>query len=203
MPLYKDFSDANAQIYIWKYDESERLNADELLEEENYAKIQGYHPKKVLETLMVRKILKAYFPGYKILYNDREPYLYPGDFEISITHSFPYAALAVSNNKIGIDLEAINPKVLKIKNKFVKEEEALFIPKEKETDFLIMIWSVKESLYKIHHSNYHSLKQHYEVKPFDLSMLDNISCRVHDDCFSDEYTARIEIFDGYCFCVVD
>lgn len=203
MPLYRDFSDHQATILLWKYDEDEELDAAYLLEEENYEKIKEYHPTKLKEVLLVRKILKSVLPDYKILYNERIPYLYPRDFEISVTHSFPYAGLAISKNKIGIDIEPFNPKITRIKHKFLQEEESLFIDKDKEVAYLTVIWSLKESLYKIHHSNYWSLKKHYEVKPFLLDFPFGIKCRVHDANVSDLFSARVEFFENYCFTVVD
>lgn len=203
MPLYRDFSDDNATILMWKYDENEELDPEFLLEKENYGKTKDYHPTKLKELLLIRKILKSVLPEHKILYEDRMPYLEPRDFEISITHSFPYAALAISKNKVGIDIEPFNPKILKIQHKFLNEDEAGFIEKNKEITYLTVIWSLKESLYKIHHSKYWSLKKHYEVKPFSLDFPFGIMCRVHDDTVSDLFKARVEFFDNYCFTVVD
>ncbi|ACU07023.1 Siderophore (Surfactin) biosynthesis regulatory protein [Flavobacteriaceae bacterium 3519-10] len=203
MPLYRDFSDDNATILMWKYDENEELDSEFLLEKENYDKIKDYHPTKLKELLLVRKILKSVLPEHKILYNGRMPYLEPRDYEISITHSFPYAALAISKHKVGIDIEPFNPKILKIQHKFLKDEEAGFIEENKETAYLTVIWSLKESLYKIHHSKYWSLKKHYEVKPFSLDFPFNIMCRVHDEKVSDLFKARVEFFENYCFTVVD
>ncbi|WP_292008377.1 4'-phosphopantetheinyl transferase superfamily protein [Chryseobacterium sp.] len=203
MPLYRDFSDDNAIILVWKYDESEELNVDELLEPENAEKVKDYHPKKLLEVLMVRKLLKNLKPDSKILYKEREPYLSPKDAEISITHSFPFAAIAVSENKIGIDLEKFNPKILRVIDKFIYEKERHFIPFDREVAFYTIIWSVKESMYKIHHSKYWSLKKNYEVKPFELKHLQKIKCRVYDHQFSDEFKARVEFFDDYCFTIVE
>lgn len=203
MPLYRDFSDHQATILLWKYDEHEELDAAFLLEEENYEKIKEYHPTKLKEVLMVRKILKSVLPDYKILYSERIPYLFPRDFEISVTHSFPFAGLAISKNKIGIDIEPFNPKISRIQHKFLQEGESHFIEKDKEIAYLTVIWSLKESLYKIHHSNYWSLKKHYEVKPFSLDFPFNIKCRVHDEHVSDLFSARVEFFENYCFTVVD
>ena len=45
MPLYQNFSDNKAVVWVWKYDESEELNPQELLEPENYEKVTHYHPK--------------------------------------------------------------------------------------------------------------------------------------------------------------
>ena len=203
MPLHRDFSDQNATILLWKYDENEELNEEFLLEKEDYEKIKDYHPTKLKEHLLVRKILKSVLPHHKILYKEREPFLYPKDFEISITHSFPFAALAISKNKVGIDIEPFNQKILRIKDKFLFPEEAEFIEKSREVAYLTVIWSLKESLYKIHHSNYWSLKKHYEVKPFDLDFPYGIRCRVHDEKVSDLFKARVEFFDNYCLTIVD
>lgn len=203
MPLYRDFSDDKATILLWKYEENEVLDPQILLEKENYDKIKDYHPTKLKEVLLVRKILKSVLPHHKILYNDRIPYLSPNDYEISVTHSFPYAALAISKNKIGIDMEPFNPKIERIRHKFLQEEESNFIETGKEIPYLTVIWSLKESLYKIHHSNYWSLKKHYEVKPFRLDFPFNILCRVHDEKVSDPYKARVEFFENYCFTIVD
>ncbi|MGV8914503.1 MAG: 4'-phosphopantetheinyl transferase family protein [Kaistella sp.] len=203
MPLYRDFSDDAATIHLWKYEETDELDPEVLLEKENFEKVKNYHPTKLKELLLVRKILKSVLPDYKILYNGREPILSPRDFEISITHSFPYAALAISKNKVGIDIEPFNPKISRIQHKFVMESETDFIEKNKETAYLTIIWSLKESLYKIHHSKYWSLKKHYEVKPFKLDFPYQIMCRVHDERVSDLFTARVEFFENYCFTIVD
>lgn len=202
MPLYRNIVYGNSEIIIWKYDETENFD-DLVLSENDLAKIQNYHPKKKAEFLMVRRILSEKLHGNKILYKeDGEPFLKPKDREISISHSFPYVALALSRQKVGVDLEAFKEKIINIKDKFIRQEEQLFIPKHREVEYLTIIWSVKEALYKIHHSNYWSLKKHYEVRPFLLEDLSEISCRVHDEDFSDEFTARAEIFDGYCLTLV-
>lgn len=203
MPLYRDFSDDNATILLWKYDEQEDLNPELLLEKENLEKVKDYHPTKLKETLLIRKLLKSILPNHQILYEGRQPYLWPKDYEISVTHSFPFAALAVSKNKVGIDIEPFNKKIERIRHKFLLEEESGFIEEGKETAYLTVIWSLKESLYKIHHSNYWSLKKHYEVKPFRLDFPFNIRCRVHDENVSDLYKARVEFFENYCFTIVD
>ncbi len=203
MSYYRDFSNIKARILLWKHEENEVFDTQKLIEEENRERIVSYHPKKLLETLMVRQILHDELPGRKILYNQRQPFLMPRDFEISITNSYPFAALAISKQQIGIDIERFNPKFLKLQDKFVYPSERTFIPKDKEVEYLTIIWSVKESMYKIHHSKYWSLKKHYEVFPFQLENLHSIRCRVYDEHSSDEFYARVEFFDDFVFSVVD
>ena len=68
MPFYHDYSDENAVILYWKYSDDDEFNAEELIEPENLEKAKDYHPKKLLEHLMVRKMLKMLLPEHKILY---------------------------------------------------------------------------------------------------------------------------------------
>ncbi len=203
MPLYKDLSDDVAKILIWEFDKDEQLNADALLEPENQTKILGYHPNKIAEFLMVRKMLKILLPNHKIMYRENgEPYLFPQDFHISISHSYPLAALAISKKKIGIDLEKRKEKIRYIRHKFVLHED-VFIDNNEEVDFLTAIWCVKEALYKIHHSKHWSLKKHYDVLPFDLQEEFIVKARVYDLENEDFYKAKINFFDNYCVAVVD
>lgn len=203
MPLYRDFSNDDTTIWLWKYDASETLDEAELLEVENFEKVKNYHPQKKIEVLMVRQMLQKLKPNTKILYHERQPYLSPEDgVQISITHSFPFAAIALSSKKIGIDIERFKEKIRRVQDKFLFEEEAVFIPKNDDIKFLTIIWSLKESLYKLHHSKYWSLKRHYTIAPFHLEGLREVKCVVHDQYFRDEYKARVEFFDDYCFTVV-
>lgn len=203
MPLYKDFSDDKAAILLWKFDENEELDPDFLLEKENQHKILGYHPNKVAEVLMVRKMLKSLHPQHKILYRENgEPYLFPQDFHISVSHSFPLAALAISKKKIGIDLEKRKDKIRKIRHKFIQHED-LFIDNTLEVDYLTAIWCVKEALYKIHHSKHWSLKKHYDVLPFELKETFTAKSRVYDLENEDFFQAKVSFFEDYCLVIVD
>lgn len=202
MPLYKDFSDDKVKILIWKFDENEHLDINTLLETENYNRVKDYHPKKINEFLMVRKMLLELLPGYKILYKENgEPFLEPNDYNISISHSFPLAAIAISKMKVGIDLELKKEKIKRIRHKFVLHEND-FINNDAEVDFLTAIWSVKESLYKIHHSKYWSLKKHYDIQSFEPSENFNVKARVYDQNFEDVFEVKVRRLGDYYFSVV-
>lgn len=205
MPFYKDYSDENATILYWKYSEEDHFEIDELIEPENLEKAKDYHPKKLIEHLMVRKLLKMVLPDRKILYKTAgEPYLWPPAAQISITHSFPFAALAISKNRIGIDLEKVNDKILRIKKKFLHPNEIAWTEgKQNEVELITIIWVIKESLYKVHLSKYWSLKDYYEVSPFDVNNLGEVKCRVFDDFFSHEFTARVSKVEDFYFAIVE
>lgn len=205
MPFYHDYSDENAVILYWKYGEEDDFDVEKLIEPENLEKAKDYHPKKLLEHLMVRKMLKMTLPDHKILYKTiGEPYLWPDSAYISITHSFPFAALAISKNRVGIDLEKVNEKILRIKHKFLHESEFAWTQgKENEVELLTIIWVIKESLYKVHQSKYWSLKDYYQVFPFDINDLSEIKCRVFNDFFSHDFSARVFKIEDFYFGIVE
>lgn len=204
MPFYQDFTDEHATILFWKYDEEDRFNHEELIETENFAKIENYHPKKLKEYLMIRQMLKMLMPEHKILYKTiGQPYLFPKDAFISITHSFPFASLAISEKRVGIDLERIMPKILRIKHKFLHPTEKSWTENENEVEMITVIWVIKEALYKLHPCKYWSLKDHYEVEPFDLNDLSEIKCRVFDDTFEDHYIARVTRIEDFFFAIIE
>lgn len=204
MPFFQDYSDENAVILFWKYDESDIFDVKNLIEPENVEKVAHFHPKKLIEHLMIRQMLKMVLPDHKILYKTiGQPYLMPKDAYISITHSFPFASLAISKNRVGIDLERIMPKILRVKHKFLHENELKWTQNEQEVAYLTVIWVIKEALYKLHPSKYWSLKNHYEVEPFDLSHLDQIKCRVFDENFEDCYVARVYKIEDFYFAIIE
>lgn len=205
MPFYHDYSDENAVILYWKYGEEDNFNVDELIEPENLERAKDYHPKKLIEHLMVRQMLKMLLPEHKIMYKTiGEPYLWPNTAQISITHSFPFASLAVSKNRVGIDLEKVNSKILRIKHKFLHESEQVWTQdKENEVELLTIIWVIKESLYKVHPSKYWSLKDHYQIDPFNMEDLSEIKCRVFDDFFSHDFTAKVFKIEEFYFAIVE
>lgn len=204
MPFYQDFTDENATILFWKFNEDDKFSITELLQPEELHKVENFHPKKKTEFLMIRQMLKEKFPQYKILYKSiGQPYLEPKDAFISITHSFPYAALAVSKKRVGIDIERIMPKIIRIKHKFLHPSEVSWTENENEEEFLTVIWVIKEALYKLHPSKFWSLKKHYEVQKFSLDALSEIKCRVFDSDFEDCYTAKVSRIDDYYFAVIE
>ncbi|MDO5615083.1 MAG: 4'-phosphopantetheinyl transferase superfamily protein [Cruoricaptor ignavus] len=204
MPFYKDFTDKDATILFWKYDDADSFDFDALVEPENLEKVKNYHPKKLKEYLMIRQMLKMLMPNHKILYRTiGQPYLFPKDAFIAITHSFPFASLAVSKKRVGIDLERVMPKILRIKHKFLHPSEIAWTENENEVELLTIIWVIKESLYKLHPSKYWSLKKHYEVQPFDLKDLSQIKCRVFDEEFEDRYTARVTKIEDFYFAIIE
>ena len=149
MPFLKDFIiNHNTKIKLWK------LNLGELdyfeLDEYDSNLIKSKKNELVREQfLAVRKTLQLEDPSYKIRYDESgKPYI-NSDLNISISHSKFMAAIVFSeHNKAGIDIEHKENKIVNVQNKFLNDSEKLENEYQSNVDYLTMIWTAKESIYK-------------------------------------------------------
>ena len=171
MPLYKTITpNSQTAVKIWKITESfDELLQTFMLQPESLERVMGM--KSELHQrgfLSVRHLLAAF--GYEdadLFYDENgKPHLKNGK-HISITHSFNFSAVIVSNSIIGIDIEKQRDKISIIAHKFV-DYEFDYLDRN-EADYvkrLTIIWCVKESLYKLFAIPGLSFKKHCLVIPF-------------------------------------
>lgn len=170
MPLYKTITpNSQTTVKIWKITESfDDLMQVVKLKPKSLERVLGmkseWHQRGFLS---VRCLLKLF--GYEdvdLSYDENgKPYLKDGK-HISITHSFHFSAIIVSDAIIGIDIEKQRSKISIIAHKFVDYEFDYL--DENSPDYvnkLTVIWCVKESLYKLFATPGLSFKQHCLVIP--------------------------------------
>src|SRR5690606_24313272 len=154
MPLYKTLT-ANSQttVKIWKITESyNELISPLTLKNENLQRVQGMKSELHQRGFVSVRHLLAEF-GYTdtdLFYDETgKPHLKDGK-HISITHSFTFSGIIVSDSEVGIDIEKQRKKIGVIAHKFMEYEFQYL--KEDESDYinkLTVIWCIKESLYKL------------------------------------------------------
>ena len=153
MPLFKTINHSpSTQILIWKITEPfSELFEQVTLNETNAIRLNGMksemHQKGFLA---VRKLLQvAGYTDFDMFYeNSGKPNLMD-DHYISVTHSFVFAAIVISVNRCGIDIELQRDKIKTIQRKFLSEKEFEKITPEHEVRNLTTLWAVKESIYKL------------------------------------------------------
>ena len=110
-----------------------------------------------IEWLQVRALLNEIFKQkIEIAYKSNgQPYLrnHP-ESEISISHSKTIVTVALSKGfQIGVDVELIHPRLLKIADRFLNPTEFVYFNSFttiiEKIQFLTIVWSAKEALYKI------------------------------------------------------
>ncbi|MDO9260508.1 MAG: 4'-phosphopantetheinyl transferase superfamily protein [Flavobacteriaceae bacterium] len=172
MPLYKTIkSTQHTQIIVWKIEESlDELYQGISLTQNSINRISNMrseiHQKGYLS---VRQLLKVL--GYQdvdLFYtDDGKPHLKDGK-HISITHSFIFSGIIISDYPVGIDIEMNREKIIKIASKFVADE-CNFFEKDQLVEQLTVVWGAKESLFKMHPDGGLLFKHHLPIEPFKLS----------------------------------
>jgi len=174
MPIYKTIShNSQTSVKIWKITESyDDLLKPLHLKPESLERVLGM--KSELHQrgfLSIRHLLREFgYTDQDLFYdNNGKPHLKDGK-HISITHSFTFSAVIVSDDFVGIDIEKQREKIAVIAHKFIDYEfDYLNLEEENYINALTKIWCVKESLYKLFTTNGLSFKEHCLVIPFSKS----------------------------------
>lgn len=173
MPLYKTITvNPHTKVLIWKIEEPfDQLSEGMSLTTHCRERVDGMKSDLHRRGFMsVRHLLAA--EGYTDfdLYYDAygKPHL-RDDKHISITHSFIFSAIIISDAEVGIDIEMQRSKILKIAQKFTPIEEYRTLANEDAImRKLTMVWGAKESLYKSFARPGVSFLQHIYVEDFSL-----------------------------------
>lgn len=173
MPLYKTINpNSYTSIFVWKIEES----FDELFEN---TPLTERSEKRLLSMkselhqrgfLSVRHLLKeAGYTDFDLYYNGNgKPHLKDGK-HISITHSFTFSALIISDVEVGIDIEKNREKIKIIQHKFVNFERGFIHEDDDYIEQLTVIWGAKESLYKIYPFGGLTFKNDIDINSFQIA----------------------------------
>ena len=124
-------------------------------------------PSRILEWVAVRALLYDMLDRQvPILYRDNgAPYL--PDYEhldISISHTMGYVAVALAEEgEIGIDIEQKGERVMRVKSRFVREDE-----RAETLDQMLLHWSAKETAFKMLNRDKVDFLKHFHIEPFDI-----------------------------------
>lgn len=119
---------------------------------------------KKLEREIVRQIiLKSAKPGFdckdgRVRYSGENMYF-------SVSHKYPYAAVAFSERPTGVDVEKISPKADSVAYRFLSEMEFKLLESFPDRHFAAtLFWTLKECAYKISPTNLYSFTNYYPIQ---------------------------------------
>ncbi len=174
MPLvYQQNINAFTKLGVWHINEEESFFLRRVPLQKNIN-----HPHKRLQHLAGRIILCELFEGFPLeliqIADTRKPFLADEAYHFSISHCGDYAAAIVSKkNRVGVDIEIPQEKILGIGYKFLKpaEQEILTRLTIDPVRLFTMAWSVKEALFKWHGHGNLDFKEHMQID--DCALADN------------------------------
>jgi 4'-phosphopantetheinyl transferase len=173
MPLYKTIKpNAHTIIYVWKIEDSfdELANEIALTEKSQQRLLSMKSELHQRGFLSIRHLLKeAGYTDFDLYYNGNgKPHLTNGK-HISITHSFTFSAIAISEKEVGIDIEKNREKIKIIQHKFVNFESGFIHKGDDYIQQLTVIWGAKESLYKIYPYGGLTFKNDIDINSFQMA----------------------------------
>lgn len=181
MPLYKTIKvNASTNVYIWKIEENIETLISSLKIPKGQTTILTEHCQQRLDSMKselhqrgfmsIRHLLAvAGYTDFDLYYdNQGKPHLHDGRY-ISITHSYTFTAIIISDRPVGIDIEMQRDKILRIAQKFTPIEEYYTLTTaEARVRKLTIVWGAKESLYKLYAQEGLSFLNHIDVADFNV-----------------------------------
>ena len=172
------------KIAIWEISESEEelynmLQLDEK-EQQHFQALSKARQKQWLGSrVLLRTLLQTEQPIELNIDEHRKPFLNNFPFEISISHANHMAAVIIyEGKKVGIDIEKISERILKIKNKFLSTEELKFISSTNELEQLHVCWGAKESLFKLYGKGSLPFIEGIKINAFEYSKTGQVAASI-------------------------
>ncbi|MEM6263708.1 MAG: 4'-phosphopantetheinyl transferase superfamily protein [Bacteroidota bacterium] len=167
---------------LWRIEEDEAFFLERLnLYENERVRLSGIkHPQKRLEWLSSRLCLKQLLQiSYRVESLNQQngkPYLSDNSHHISYSHSRKYSAVIASDRRdVAIDIETLDRRRnLETRFLFMNPYElAYFDDHNRDEHIFFLIWSAKETLFKIIGKRGISLRQHIALNLDQLSLVRN------------------------------
>jgi len=120
--------------------------------------------------LAVRMLLQHLgYTDYDLTYDEAgKPHLSDGK-HISISHSHEFSCICISDELMGIDLEKLKEKTLKIAPRFMEVKHLENLSISEQVVKATVIWGVKESIFKIKNEKGISFPEHIFEDEFCLN----------------------------------
>ena len=173
MPLEKlEYQGEERSWGIWRISESELALLDQVRDYESIPETIT-HAEKRLEFIagrvLARNLLEALGKPFQGVTKDvyGKPFFKQNTYQLSLSHSYPYvAALTDKRKSVGIDLEQVKQKLLKIGPRVLNASEL----EDAGTDEVkhCIYWCAKEALIKIYGKKDLVFSEHLLISPFKL-----------------------------------
>lgn len=193
--------DSSSALAIKIIEDTECIPPDFLSFREKLAYANISHDEKRKEWTTARLAIKDAldqlhipYPGF---YKDEhgKSQTMKGSGHVSLSHTLGMAcAIFHRENPVGIDMDIVREKILRIGFRFLDKTELDFL--EKDPLHYTMAWSAKESIFKCQGRRGISLRDNILLEPFSKNT-DLIKGRIRGTDFADHhYKVRVQVIGG-------
>ncbi len=170
MPLFKEvILNDTATLYLWKITEDlEELNRSVKRNPNSEKRVNSMksesHKKGFLSVRMLLQHIG--YDDFNLFYDKfGKPHLTDGN-HISISHSHSFSAIAISSKPIGLDVEQVKEKILKIASRYMDVAHLENLSEFEKMKKATVIWGIKESIFKIKNTEGISFRNHIFEQDF-------------------------------------
>jgi phosphopantetheinyl transferase len=106
---------------------------------------------------------------FSLIYdNNGKPFPNDYSFQLSVSHSGNWASCLINpTHPVGLDIEAIQERVLKVKERFLSSEELeYFLSLGNDPLIFTILWSTKEAVFKYIGRKGIDIRQQIKIEPF-------------------------------------
>ncbi|WP_396142905.1 4'-phosphopantetheinyl transferase family protein [Flavobacterium sp.] len=178
MPLHKVvYLSNNTKLYLWKITEDfDTLFSQVKLKDSSLARLETMKSESHQKGFLAVRMLLQHndYSDFDLFYDEfGKPHLKPQgcsikDVEISISHSNDFSAIAISDSKVGLDLEQLKEKTLRIAKRFMDVSHLDNLSEEEKIKKATIVWGIKESIFKIKNEKGISFPNHIFEDDFNF-----------------------------------
>ncbi|MBX7204040.1 MAG: 4'-phosphopantetheinyl transferase superfamily protein [Bacteroidia bacterium] len=204
MPLFLELHLSNeCKLAVWQVTESagELMNLlPEFVEEDGLR-------KPIPNELLYRQRLASRILLSRMLQSDsirlgragvKRTILIQPQAELSISHAGRFAAVMVSKQKrCGVDIEEIHPRIARIAPRFMNEQEWNYLRHPEDFQMLMLLWSVKETVFKYGQDEDVEFKTDIICAPFTIADEGKVTVKFSSQGISEELTVDYTLFENY------
>ena len=199
MPIYRNSEiNQDCKLGIWFLSESlEEIS--ELAERTRFDLSESGEIKneqKRMQWLAARCLLRSMSDSAtKISYDELGVPSLDNNVNVSFSHSHQMISVLLDEKKgVGIDIQHINQKIVRIRKKFCSEKELSLWRGNDMLEALHLIWCAKEAVYKKVNIPGLIFKEEMEMHPFDVDKKGELTCLLRQ---KEEIYLKYEILDDY------
>lgn len=202
MPLFDQINlSPTTQLYLWKItEELNELYELAILDEGSHLRLDAMksegHKKGFIA---VRMLLQSIgYNDFELYYDvNGKPHLKDGK-HISISHSADFSAIVISDEVVGLDLERLKSKILKIAFRYMKVSHLEGLNELEQIKKATVIWGIKESIFKIKNEQGISFLDHIFETPFSFDEKQAMATLVYNNQI-EKFSIQFNLVEDYIF----
>lgn len=200
---------SGTQLGIWKIEEDAGWFRSQLIldQKENQLIDSIKNPQRKLHWLSSRVLLRTLMNTEDFIHLESDangkPVIHNFNVQLSLSHSADLSALLLSNKfQVGIDIEKMEYKILRLQQKFLREDELAFVTDHERVEKLYAMWCAKEAMYKFYGKKQLDFRQHLFIKPFEYHASGELSGMIRKGDYSCELKVQYEKLGIYMMAYV-